>query len=298
LISTTVSATPASSGIPRTTAHVVWEPFELRITDASARPDADAGGPAGELAEAAAGPIAAFLLRFDDAIGFFEPGHAVSKLEDGEIVDVAAKSLAPGDRVLLVDGGARRDLFDVIVEKLERLPEFEATTLLIREWHERARLAGLDHNLAPDEILRRMGSDAQVTSTQAIVTWIRGKVHGPLHTDDIRLFGHAVGDTFLEQRWEAIGRALSSFRAHRRRVGQMLGKVLDGTNPVELEDAGYFDRRLGIHYSDLTEALSVHTLVTRSTETTLVDGEFANRVLSATEADRLDTIVIPGAPIP
>lgn len=278
------------AGIPSTAREALWNPFDVRVTGLVGRIDSDSEGPAQHAPPGQSGEVAALRIDFQDGIGFFEPAHIVSRLADGELADVAAKSLSSGHRVVLVERGARRDLFDVIVEKLERLPEFEATVMLIHEWHERARRAGYESGLSTAEILDRMRPEASITSPQTIGTWIRGVVHGPLRAEDIRHFGRAVGDEFLQARWEAVGRALTTFRAHRRRVGHMLAKVLNGMAPAELEDAGYFDRRLGIHYSDLTEALSVH-MVKKCEQTPVMIGyQYVNRLLSVEETKHIDAI--------
>jgi hypothetical protein len=268
----------------------VWNPFDIRIVGAIGRTDRDSEGPARSEGSSHRDRVEALLIRFADGAGFFEPSHIVSRVANGEITEVAAKSLSRDDHIILVEGGARRDLFDVIVQKLERLPEFETIGMLIHEWQERARRAGYESGLSAAEILARMGPDAYITSPQTIVTWFRGLVHGPLSADDIRRFGHAVGDEFLQTRWEAVARALTTMRAHRRRVGQMLAKVLDGITPTDLEDSGYFDRRLGIHVSDLTEALSAHVVVEREESPVLIGYSYANRLLTANEVDHINVI--------
>lgn len=281
------------TNIPPSSQRAVWNPFDLRVASAISRSEVESEGPDITMTSETTGTLDVIVIEFSDAIGLFEPSHPVSRLRDGEIHEVAAKSIIAGDRVVLIEGGARRDLFDVIVGKLERLPEFEATVMLIREWHERAARAGHECRLTPYQILQRMGPSAHITSPQAIVTWIRGFVHGPLHAEDIREFGSAVGDRFLVDRWEAVGRALATFRAHRRRVGHMLGRVLSGIKPGELEDSGYFDRRLGIHYSDLTEALSVHVARIVAKEVRSAGFQYANRLLTSEETDKLDLIARP-----
>src|SRR5207247_2290592 len=102
--------------------------------------------------------------------------------------------------------------------------------------------------------------------------------------EDVRRFGEAVGDQFLAQRWQAIGRALETMRTQRRKWGKMLARVVSGLKPAELEDAGYFDRRLGIHYSDLAETVSMHEVKAVSDSLQPVPYAFANRLLSGNDA--------------
>lgn len=284
------------AGVPSAARKAVWSPFDIRIARQLGRADLDSDGPASHGMRGQREEVEVLFVRFEDGIGFFEPSHIVSRLSDGELGESAAKALSAGDRVILVERGARQDLFGSIVDKLERLPEFEATVMLIREWHERAGRAGCESGLSAAEILRRMGPDASISSPQTIATWVRGLVHGPLRAEDIRLFGQAVGDQFLQTRWEAVGRALATIRAHRRRVGHMLAKVLNGVAAADLEDAGYFDRRLGIHFSDLTEALSVHVVRERKEGSVVIGYQYANRLLTEEEEERIDSIYQDASP--
>jgi hypothetical protein len=210
--------------------------------------------------------VAALRIDFNNGSGYFEPNRFISRIQGDDLYDVATKSLSPGDRIILVDGGARRDLFDVIVEKLEDMPEFAATAVLVQEWHERVRRGALTSGLTYEEILHRMHGTSIISPT-TVGSWVRGNVHGPGHAEDIRRFGQAVGDSFLTGRWNSIGQALETMRNHRRRLGCMLARTLAGLSARDLEDEGYFDRRLGIHYSDLTAPVSVHT-VSRPAPTT------------------------------
>jgi hypothetical protein len=276
----------STAAIPRTAREAVWDPFDVTIVRSLGREDVDAEGP---MRDSPHGPQAltrALYVRFSDGSGFFEPDSLISKVEGRELREVAAKSLTPGDRIILIDRGARRDLFDLVVEKLEDLPEFTAVAMLVLEWHERARRAVYLSGLTYEEILYRMGPTT-ITSPATIGTWVRGNVHGPLRAEDIRRFGHAVDDGFLVDHWEAIGRALATMRSHRRKIGHMLARVLTGLSTVELEDGGYFDRRLGIHYSDFTEAVSDHFVSEVSRDLSSVPYQYANRLLEPEEAARI-----------
>lgn len=278
----TVSDVPWTCAKPKS---AVWDPFDVQIARSLARHDDDAEGPGQRTTEGMRSQVSTLSIEFDDGIGFFEPGCVLSKVEDGELREVAIKSLALGDRIVLVDRGARRDLFDLVVEKLEDMPEYTATALLVHEWHRRARQAGIHSGLTYDEILRRMNGTT-ITSAATIGTWVRAAVHGPSNPEDIRRFGKAVDDEFLANRWEPISRALSTMRNHRRKIGHMLARALTGISSNDLEDQGYFDRRLGIHFSDFTDTISDHVVRGVSTLLTTVPYQYANRLLSREEAAR------------
>lgn len=276
----------AEAKAPPSARAAVWNPFDISIARSTEAWEEEIEAPVETPQADVAGLTEAICVEFDDGIGFFEPGQIVSRVLEGNVEKVAAKALRPGDRVVLVDRSARRDLFDVIVGKLEQLPEFAAMVMLIQEWHERAARA-YRSGLTQYEILRRMGPDAGVTTAAAVGFWLRGFVEGPNDPEDIRRFGEAVGDEFLTRHWRTIGQALATMRTHRRRLGRMLARVLEGVNPEQLEYAGFFDRRLGIHYSDLTDAVTVHIVVRVSDTPVPVLYHYVNRLLNDEEARRI-----------
>jgi hypothetical protein len=278
---------------PATVRAALWNPFDLKATLSADAWEEDVEAPVETPSAEATGLTTAIRVGFEDGMGYFEPGQVVSRLVGGNLEKVAAKALSSGDRVILIEGGARRDLFDIVVAKLEQLPEFAAMGMLIHEWHERAARAS-QIGLTQYEILRRMGPDAGVSTTAAVGFWLRGFVEGPNDPEDIRRFGEAVGDEFLATRWRTLGQALATMRAHRRRLGRMLARVLEGLSPAQLEDDGYFDRRLGIHYSDLTEAVTLHNVVEVSKTPQLVIYQYVNRLLQEEDVRRIETQVEAG----
>lgn len=270
--------------VPPAVASAVWSPFDVKVAQSVGRKDEESvDGMATAPDELSAEPVEVLLLEFEDGQGYFEPNCPVSRLSKGSVEDVATKSLRPGDRIVLVERGARRDLFTLIVKRLEGLPEMATVIMFVQEWHERAREAGQKSGLDSQRILARMG-DTSIKHSSTVSSWIRGAVHGPNKAEDIRRFGQAVGDDFLASEWELMGKALRTIRGHRIKMGKMLNSAISGMSPADREDGGYFDRRLGIHYSDLADAVSVHTVTSVAASTVTVSGLQANK-LSATEED-------------
>lgn len=280
---TPVQAPPAIAPSAR---EAVWDPFDIKVSRRLGRADIDSEGPAKDAPEGPRGRVEALRIEFEDGVGFFEPDCLVSRIEGDALAEVAAKGLKINDHVVLIEGGARRDLFDLIVERLEDLPELQATVMLVTEWHERARRSGFETRLSYDEILTRMGG-TRITTVQTIRNWVLGLVHGPGDAEDIRRFGLAVDDEFLSERWQPVATALATMRVHRRKVGKMLARVMSGMTPEDLEDDGYFDRRLGIHYSDFADAVSGHRVFSVATTTSTVPYEFANRLIEEDAAGLL-----------
>lgn len=272
----------AAAKVPKSLTNVIWNPFGVQIaTDDALDSAEDRGGVSASTWEGSPF-VEAIRIDFTDGVGYFEPSAYVSRIRGGEEKDVAAKSLRPGDVVVLVDKGARSSLFDLIAEALETLPEFQSTILMVREWRSKARSV-LETDLTYDEILTRMqGLESGITTPGAISHWVHGRVIGPDDPEDIRRFGEAIGDRFLAENWRLLGKAIKTLRVHRRKVGRQLAKVIEQQSYAGLEEDGYFDHRLGIHMSDLAEALTTHTVVSVDGRTRPVPAHLANIVLQGT----------------
>jgi hypothetical protein len=267
----------------------VWDPFSLRIAGPAVRHDTGAEERSPSSPEPA-GETDALFITFEDGVGFFDPHRPVSKVAGARERDVAMKALQPGDRVVLVDRGTRTDLFSLVVSRLEDLPEFEGIVMLVREWQERAARGYRMSGLTLEAILRRMregDNGSRITTAATVGHWANHRVHGPDDDEDIRRFGLAVGDEVLVRRWQAIGRALRTMRQHRKKLGLMLARNLEGLSPSPGHDRGYFDRRLGIHLSDLAELVSDHKVAAIATKTVTIPNQFANVLMDPVEADRL-----------
>ncbi len=270
--------------VPGSAREATWTPL-LRVPAPDIKLDSeeDTARIAQASADAAHVSVEAIRIDFDDGVGFFDPQIRVSRIRDGRESEVAVKSLGPGDKVVLVDKGARSDLFNMIVTTLEDLPEYVPITLLVREWQARAASAKTD-DITYREILERMRREgSSLTTTAAISHWIHGRSHGPDDVHDIRRFGAATGDTFLEKHWQRIGAALETMRAQRRTLGRRLARILQGTS-TSGADHGYYDRSLGIHMSDLTSTLSTHRVEAVSTELVEVPSHLANILLTPGQA--------------
>lgn len=274
-----------SVSVPSTVRGAVWSPFDLKVARSLRADDVESAAPswvASTPPEEDGGTTEALLLSFEDSEGYFEPNCPVSLLGGDRIREVAAKSLKPGDRIMLVERGARRDLFMHIAREVEDLPGWTATLGLIEMWHERARLSGLRCRLSHEQILGRMVG-TRITDPGTVAAWMKGIRHGPNDAEDIRRFGEAVGDDVLTSQWRRIGQAIRTIRGHRIGLGRWLNGKLAGMSNEDMDNDGYFDRRLGIHYSDLMDAVTMHRVLRIPDHTSVVVQLRANRLFEPGE---------------
>lgn len=242
-----------------------WEPFDVDLLSviARARPGTDDAAvvppPARSGATGSAALVAALMLVFTDGQCLLvEPNDVLYVRRGDDARRVAAKAVAPGDVVVLVDATSRRDLFDTVVDVLSELPKYRPLSTLISFWHERAR-AARDRGYTLREILASMrsGNDpTRITTEQAIGSWIRGDSEGPVDPDDVRRFAIAVRDRDLADRAPAVAQALRVNRVLHRAVGRWLSTQIRGAQ-LDRRDA-VIDPELGVYVTDLLEAVSVH----------------------------------------
>ncbi|GHJ11266.1 hypothetical protein TPA0907_56330 [Micromonospora humidisoli] len=195
---------------------------------------------------------------FDGTYMLVGPNDLVYRRRGQQSRRAAAKSLAAGDVVALVNSTARRDLFGSVVDTLSELPEHAPLAMLVAFWHERvARVR--DRELTRREILASMraGPDPTgITTDAAIGHWFRGLVVGPADPADVRRFAAAIGDRELARRAEAVGVALHTSRVLNRAVGRWLSAQITGARLRD--DDAIVDPKLGVHVADLLEAVTLH----------------------------------------
>lgn len=244
-----------------------WDPFTADILailadevdggDTTAAGTEVLGGPDGErrvesilvyLDQPQTGERAGLLLR---------PNDLVPRRQGTAVQRVAAKALEAGDNVVLVDRGARRDLFEEIAERLAERPGYMPLVALIDLWHERAAAAA-ECGLTQREILSRMEGTA-ITSPGTIGTWIRGAVDGPLDGADVARFAEAVNDKTLASIAAQVASALATMHRVRRRLGYWLAKKLD-VAPALASDA-IVDAQLDVHVGDLLESVTDQVVI-------------------------------------
>ena len=259
-----VGAIPPLIDEDLTADRLVWDPFTAdviailtNVVGADTMPRLSPGDPGGEslveaiavyIDESGTGERSILLVRANDLL-IRRQGAAVQR--------VAAKALKAGDSLVLVDRGARRDLFEEIAERLAERPRYVSLIALIDLWHERAAAAaecGLTHR----QILARMAGTA-ITSPGTVGTWIRGAVDGPLDGADVARFAKAVGDETLTSIAAQVAPTLATMHRVRRRLGYWLAKNVDAA-PAETGDA-LVDAELGVHVADLLESVTDHMVV-------------------------------------
>lgn len=283
----------------------VWEPFGGDVIAALLRqagadrdelPPAPArdGGAAGDR-----GDVAAITVEVGDVVGgglgsrafvLLGPNDEVHRRRGTDVARVAAKGLAAGDVLILVDNAARRDLFETVTERLAELPQYAPLVALIGLWH-RSAAAAAGTGMSYEQIHAAMvKKGTAITSSATIGTWVRGDVHGPQDPKDVARFAAVVGDDGLSPYARQIGAALGALNSVHRQVGRWLSGQIGGAVHSDAPD-DVVDAALGLHVADLVESVSLHPVVAVH-HTTTTAAAAVGLVLDEAEAQAL------GAPPP
>ncbi|MEV8374974.1 hypothetical protein AB0P21_19710 [Kribbella sp. NPDC056861] len=260
-----------------------WEPFSGDVDqlvigllgEVTERPHL-AGG---ESAQGVADAIAVHLEN--DTVILLAPNSLVTRRRRERLANVAAKSIAAGDILLLVDREARADLLGSVLARLAETTAYSTLLLLITFWHERIGLArGGDRTYA--DILDRMAGTA-ITSDSTIGTWIRGEVGGPADKADIERVATAIGDDVLAAQATQVGWALTTLHRVHRKLGRWLAAQLDGAKTTPGDAT--VDAALGVHVADLLDAVTSWRVVEVEADRYEVGPALLGSILSRTDLD-------------
>jgi hypothetical protein len=262
----------------------LWSPFQsdvLAVLERSAgrvagasdqmfENDAEGGaGAAGSTTFLASGPSIVVLpvtLRplggGGDRVLLHPPNAVITRRDGPRVKPVAARALQPGDLVALVDGQARQDIFEYMVEMLEETAQWELLVRLARDWEEcvqRIPASGLSY----EEVRQRSGVSVQA---KTIGTWVRGRAVCPLDPEDVRRLARALDDAKVLSRADAVAAALLGLWRMHQRAGRWLSAKLAYASRVGLGDDALrgriedemLDPALGLRASDLLGSVRLY----------------------------------------
>lgn len=241
----------------------VWEPFTVDVAGMLAHLAAENGDQSPLPSDDGNGDetARAIVVHVDSAEGpqlLFVPANDVLTRRRGtSLARVAAKSLAVGDRLLLVDRAARTDLRVALTDMLSERIEYRTLRMVIDFWHERTAAAGLLPGLTHQTILDRMAG-TRITSAGTIGSWIRGTVYGPEDSKDVARFARAVGDDTLLAQAEGVAAALRTLRSVHVKLGLWLaGQVSKAAGRAP---EAIIDTELGVRVADLLDAIAEYEI--------------------------------------
>ena len=173
---------------------------------------------------------------------------------------VRVTSVSPGDALLVLDGEARKDLLDKVLEVAGELPELAGPAAWIDYWRralrEASRRCGGHEGL--HKALRERGS---ARGYQSVRLWVIGQVIGPQDPLDIRRVALVLGDATLAENYRLVNGAVEALRVTHRRLGRRLGalsrEVGMATAAGITDDDEIIDERTGLTSSDFRNSIEI-----------------------------------------
>jgi len=208
--------------------------------------------------------VSALQIEFENGFCYAEPDSRMTVFlpATGKTDHRRADGLRPGDIVVFVDGEQRRQLYEVILKRIERHPAMGATYILVRYWQQAVRAGFSRSGMTYDgflQELRQRGSSMQTTA--GVRFWVVGEVLGPDDPEDIRRTGEVFNDEVLLQKWKDIDRALRKIRGLHISLALKLNRMivqagLKSRHPDTSEEC--IDAGLNLYLDDFRDSVGLH----------------------------------------
>lgn len=187
------------------------------------------------------------VTKFHSNSGLPEAGHP-------------ARSIAAGDRLVLLDGEAKKDLLAKVLEVAGELPEFAVRAAWIDYWRQALRRARTRFSTY-ERMRQELGERGCIRERQTVRLWVVGQTIGPEDPEDIRRLGECLEDEVLVANYTTINGAIESLRSAHRALGHRLGalarRVGSATSAGFMEEDEIIDARTGLTAADFRDSVEI-----------------------------------------
>lgn len=216
----------------------------------------------------------------------FEPDELVNVVVAGsssggaKLDERYVRSLKPGNRVMLIHGQRRQNLYDLLISRVHRVSAIGLHVALVRKWQDEFVLAyrnwknrgerNLDTLLT---LIRERGSE--LTSAQTLRLWLLRRTLCPADKEDLRRLAEVLDMGFVKEHYQRIDMAASNLRGRHRRLARRLNRWLAQQATGSEEDDVLVDEELGLTFGDIRSSLQVLAVE----GTAIVEGPFLRTTL-------------------
>jgi hypothetical protein len=220
------------------------------------------------------------------------PEETVERLRPSagdDIAQVAARDLQPGDVLILVEEGARGDLFDRVVQLTEDQPDWQYLARFRKLWQQAMRVLASKYD-CPRRGYSKLYADfrtagSTITTDVSVANWILGRVMGPDHPSSIRAAGKLAGMDALERDAKDFDKAFQTIRSIHRALGRRLSHLIRQSSRfiADTEESApkeALDDHIWLPVTELLETIDLAEVTARSPQTTPISPPWVGRFLS------------------
>jgi hypothetical protein len=227
-------------------------------------------------------------IKFDQGWhAHFAPDETINVIvatPSGQQIDERyVRSLNTGDRVVVIYGQQRQNLYDLIISRVHKHPSIELHLALIRRWQDDFSTAfnrWRQHELRNlEELLRQMQSrGSALISSLTLRQWLSGETLCPQDEEDLYRLAEVLDLGFVRQYHRRIYQAANRLRGLHRGLAHRLNSWLEqqATGLATGSDDDLIDSELGLTFGDFRSSL----LILRVAEVQSVAGPFMRSSLS------------------
>ncbi|MCG8538496.1 MAG: DISARM system-associated protein DrmE [Clostridia bacterium] len=202
-------------------------------------------------------------------INFFDGSYCFAELDGmvrilsatkSDIVYEKVENLEQKDNLVFIDGEMRNDLYDLIINHLNKTDKLFVSNILVKQWHEKLEDVVVHKKISYVGIykeMKRLGWKKK--SSHTIKYWIKGYSMGPNKARDIKILGEVLNIQDFVENASYYFDAMQYVRRTRRLVARYLNNLIIESNRItkrNIKDSKKIEM-VGLNMDDLQEAVQV-----------------------------------------
>lgn len=221
----------------------------------------------GEAASQESDPVSGLLLRFESGKAMLvRPDKFVDKYLEhlGSVDHVSARTLEPGDLVVVINDSVRKSLTDSIIDRIQKHPSMIKVVTHQSYWIHVLRRGMEEKGDTPATLLRKLQQKGSgIQTSVAVHLWRKGVVIGPSDKQDIRRIAEIYEDQPLKDDVDKVFASVERLRFLHRSLARKL-KYLIPQAGIKTEMLGdeelLIDPELNLYLEDFSDSISIETL--------------------------------------
>lgn len=195
---------------------------------------------------------------------FIDPNEQVNIIKNKEVVKIFARAIATGNLILCIQNQVRKDLFDLLIERIHNHRALSFHLHLLQKWREEFYMSYMrwkDSNAGNNldefwKLLKTNGAD--IVSSLTVSNWLHGYTLRPQDTTNILRVGNALNNKFIVDHHNEIANAASRIVGLHIQLSKKLKKWLEGgAYNLEKDDMVMVDEELGLTLGELRSSMKI-----------------------------------------